>query len=223
MMVLHTTQMVMVMFIKKLVPLVLAVMLVGCSSSDSSESSEAVATPSEASFEQVMFLTTDGGGVSSHPFDYGGEYTVEWSEQPSWTALPVVVHGEIDGTTITDATATPYQYTRGTTDAADAYYNVIEYGYQEKFEDLFVEIYDKLNDEMEDSNIDATPLQQFLEFIGSDTKYGNLRDYLTDALVVVKEHNDGNYDKTDLNERASIAYNGVYHWFFSFSVDDLTN
>lgn len=208
------------MFIKRLIPLVLSIMLVGCSSSNVVESE---ATPSDANFEKVMFLTTDGGGVSSHPFDYGGEYTVTWSEKPGWTALPVVVHGKVDGTNITDAVASPYSYTRGTTDAADAYYNVIEYGYQEKFEDLFVEIYDKLNGEMEDSNIDATALQQFLEFIGNDTKYGKLRDYLTDALVVVKEHNEGKYDKADLNDRASTAYNGVYHWFFSFNVDDLTS
>lgn len=208
------------MFIKRFIPLVLVVALTGCATSTSQES---VATSSEASFEQVLFLTTDGGGLSTHPFDYGGEYTVEWKEQPSWTALPVVIHGDINGTEVSNATATPYEYTRGTTDAADAYYNVIEYGYQEKFEDLFVEIYDKLNDVMEDSAIDATPLQEFLEFIGSDTKYGDLRDNFTDALVVVKEHNDGNYDKADLNERASNAYNGVYHWFFSFGVDDLTN
>ena len=104
----------------------------------------------------------------------------------------------------------------------DAYFSIIEGGYQEAFEDTFAEVYDKLNGEAEDSYIDPTSVQAFLQLVGNDEKYGNLRDYLTDALVVIKEHNEGDYDATDLNNRASVAYNGIYSWFFNLSTRDLT-
>ena len=177
-----------------------------------------VATPSVAMNTQAYlgFLTTDGNGVASHPFQIEHDYDVVWEVEPMWTALPVYVSGDIDGNVISNAKAYTYEYDIGTNEIADAYYLVIEEGYQERFENLFCEIYDKLNGIQKFSEIDGTPIQGFLRLVGNDERYGNLRDHLTDALVVVKEYND-NGPSDELNDLALEAYNGVYRWLFSFS------
>lgn len=175
-------------------------------------------------FTTTVFMTTNGSGVSHHAFDYAGDYTVEWAgDTPEWTALPIVVTGDLENKVISNATYKPYAYKIGTDSEVDAYYKVINGGYQEKFEDVFVEIYDKLNDEAEEGPIDATPIEEFLKLVGNDDVYGDLRDNFTDALVIVKEYNEGNYDKENLNARAQAAYNKVYAWLFSMNTDKLPN
>lgn len=183
---------------------------------------EAVATPANAYHTQAYlgFLTTDGSGVASHPFQIEHDYDVEWEIKPSWTALPVYVSGDVEDNIIHNAKAYEYKYEEGTEATADAYYTIIEDGYQEKFEDLFCEIYDKLNGIQEFSEIDGTALQDFIHLVGNNEVYGTLRDHLTDALVVVKDYNESGPSE-ELNDLAFSAYNGVYSWLFSFSTEHL--
>ena len=192
--------------------------LAGCNKQDSTSSDDMY------KFTTTVFMTTDGNGVSHHAFDYAGDYTVEWAnETPEWTALPIVVTGDLSNKVISNATYKPYKYKMGTDAYTDAYYKIINGGYQEKFEDTFVKIYDQLNGGEEESPIDATPIEEFLKFIGNDDIYGDLRDNLTDTLVIIKEHNEGNYDKENLNARAQEAYNKVYAWLFGMNTDKLPN
>lgn len=214
--------------LRKLILVLLAVVcLAGCSTGDKTPAtgldqatSSNASTSSNSSIQYLGFLTTDGTGVADRPFQYDHVYDVEWDVRPYWTALPVYVVGEVEGGIITGAKAYEYKHTEGENSTVDAYYAIIEGGYQEDFETIFCEIYDKLNGAVEDSPIDGTPIQEFLSFVYDKEEYGTLRDILTDALVIVKEYNDGG-DKEELNSRAYKVYNDMYSWLFSFSRDEL--
>lgn len=171
---------------------------------------------------ELGFLTLDGNGIAEHPFSDDAKYTVEWTEKPSWTALPIMVSGELEGTVLSDATASSYSYTMGTTDEADAYYTVITAGYQERFEDLWTDIYDIMNGVEEYTSVDSTVLSDALSTIHGDEKYGYLQDILTEALVVVKDMEESG-PSDELNIKAGEVYNQFYGWLYSFSTDSLQN
>lgn len=179
-----------------------------------------VASSSSAEFVFFGFLTTDGSGCSSKPFQLHGEYSVEWEVRPEWTALPIYVVGDLDGEVIKSASTKGYQYTVGTTPVADAYYTMITEGYQQTFEDTFTEIYNKLNDIEPDSPIDATGIADILSFVSTKEEYGDMRDILTDAVVLIKDYNEGG-DEEALNEQALYIYTRMYSWLSNFSTSDL--
>lgn len=171
---------------------------------------------------ELGFLTLDGNGIATHPFTTEATYVVEWKEKPSWTALPIMVSGKLEGTILSDATASSYSYTMGTTDEADAYYTVITEGYQERFEDLWAEIYDIMNEGKDYAALDSTVLSDALNTIHGDAKYGYLQDILTEALMVVKGLEE-NGPTAELNIKAGEVYNQFYGWLYSFSTDSLQN
>lgn len=171
---------------------------------------------------QLGFLTLDGNGIANHPFSDIPALTVEWKEEkrPDWTALPVWVTGNLDGDIIRDAVASSYSYTMGTNEKADAYYTIITKGYQEKFEDLWSEVYDKLNGIVEFSTIDATVPADIIRLVYGNNNYGTLRDTMTDALALIRNvNNDGPRD--EYNKEAERIYNEFYRWLYNFSVDSL--
>lgn len=196
-------------------------LLSGCTTQK--QEATAVETPSNVQpYVCTAFLTTQGYGLASQPFGYDAQMNVEWRTIPEWTALPIYVYGNYDEATntISDAYAGIYDYQYGKSKKADLYFAVIQGGYQERFEDTFIEVYNKLNGEEEDGEIDPTPIEEFLSMVYGDENFGTLRDALTDALMVVKEYNEGG-DEAELNTQAYEAYNKVYQWLFSFSVNDL--
>ncbi len=171
---------------------------------------------------QLGFLTLDGNGIANHPFSDTPVLAVEWREEkrPDWTALPVWVTGNLDGDTIRDAVASSYSYTMGANEKADAYYTIITKGYQEKFEDLWSEVYDKLNGIVEFSTIDATVPADIIRLVYGNNNYGTLRDTMTDALALIRDvNNDGPRD--EYNKEAERIYNEFYRWLYNFSVDSL--
>lgn len=208
------------MRIHRLIPLLLcATLLIGCTTE------QQAATPSDATVMSAFlgFLTVDGYGIAEHPFSREPEHEVEWleGEMPLWTALPIWVSGTVeeDGT-ITNAAPSSYSYTVGTNDTADAYYNIIVSGSQEKFEDLWTEVYNKLNGVEEFSAIDSTPLQEILDYVYGDEKYGYLQDILTEGLVLIKDINE-NGPSAEYDESANKIYNNFYAWLYAFSTSDL--
>lgn len=171
---------------------------------------------------KLGFLTLDGNGIANHPFSDAPVLAVEWKEEkrPDWTALPVWVTGNLDGDIIRDAVASSYSYTMGTNEKADAYYTIITKGYQEKFEDLWSEVYDKLNGIVEFSTIDATVPADIIRLVYGNNNYGTLRDTMTDALALIRNvNNDGPRD--EYNKEAERIYNEFYRWLYNFSVDSL--
>lgn len=193
----------------------MALLLVGCA-----QSNNTVATPSDALTPVLGFLTVDGQGLASRPFSREPEYVIEWKEEPQWTALPIWVSGELEEAKLIDAVPSSYSYTIGTTEAADAYYNVIISGIQQNFEVLWTEVYDKLNNQREFSEINAEPLMEIIDYIHGDTKYGTLIDTVTDGLMLIKEINE-NGPSTEYDQRAYVIYQEFYAWLSSFTVDDL--
>lgn len=193
----------------------MALLLVGCTQNSSN-----VATPSGALTPVLGFLTVDGQGLASHPFSREPEYIIEWKEEPQWTALPIWVSGELEEAKLVDAVPSSYSYTIGTTEAADAYYNIIVSGIQQNFEVLWTEVYDKLNNQREFSEINAEPLMEIIDYIHGDTKYGTLIDTVTDGLVLIKEINE-NGPSPEYDQRAYVIYQEFYAWLSSFTVDDL--
>lgn len=185
-----------------------------------SGSSSEIATPADVSEGVFGFLTVDGEGLSAHPFETEADYMIEWAEsKPAFTALPVWVTGDFEDTIIRNATALGYQYELGTSDKADAYYTVIAEGWQEGFEDLFVDIYDYLNSDIEIA-IDGTILDTILTSIHGDTKYGYLQDIVTEALVLVRDIQDNGRHES-YNERAKEIYNDFYSWLHEISIDEI--
>lgn len=197
--------------LKRIVCLICVLMLTGCSS-------KSVAPPSID--VRLGFLILDGNGIASKPFSDVADYAVEWQTKPTWTALPIWVSGNLDGKVLRNATASSYSYKVGTSDAADAYYHVITEGYQEGFEDLWTEVYNKLNNIQDVTPIDSTILSDILKDIHGDTKYGTLQDTVTDALVLVKNVNDNGPSK-EYNAEAEKLYNQFYAWLHNFSTDSL--
>lgn len=189
-------------------------------SAPTSGSNDSVATPADASEGVFGFLTVDGNGLSAHPFETEADYTIEWADnRPAFTALPVWVTGDFEDTIIRNATALGYQYELGTSDAADAYYTVIAEGWQGGFEDLFVDIYNYLNMDV-DVEIDGTVLNTILTNIHGDTKYGYLQDIVTEALVLVKDIQE-NGRQDNYNIRAKEVYNDFYSWLHEISIDEI--
>ena len=179
----------------------------------------AEAQPKEA---QLGFLTLDGNGLANHPFSQEANIAVEWSkgERPSWTALPIWVTGTLTDGSLHSAVASSYSYTMGTTSEADAYYTIITGGYQEQFEDLWTEVYNKLNGVVPFSQIDATLPADIITLVYGDDSYGTLRDTMTDALALIRNVNEDG-PTTEYNEEAGRIYNEFYRWLYNFSVDSL--
>ena len=171
---------------------------------------------------QLGFLTLDGNGVAYHPFSDVAQLAVEWQEnaKPAWTALPIWVTGTLDDKVLRNATASSYSYTMGTSEEADAYYTIITDGYQEQFEDLWTEVYDKLNGVVEFSAIDASVPADIINIVYGNESYGTLRDTMTDALALIREVNEDGPSET-YNEEAGRIYNEFYRWLYNFSVDSL--
>lgn len=171
---------------------------------------------------QLGFLTLDGNGISNHPFSDTATVVVEWDKggRPDWTALPIWVTGILRDGVLHDAIATSYSYTMGTNEKADAYYTIITKGYQESFEDLWSEVYDKLNGVVEFSAIDATAIADIIRLVRGDDSYGQLRDIMTDALALIKSVNEDGPTK-EYNVEAERIYNEFYRWLYNFSVDSL--
>lgn len=171
---------------------------------------------------QLGFLTLDGNGISNHPFSDTATVAVEWGKggRPNWTALPIWVTGILRDGVLHDAIATSYSYTMGTNEKADAYYTIITKGYQERFEDLWSEVYDKLNGVVEFSAIDATVTADIIRLVRGDDSYGQLRDIMTDALALIKSVNEDGPTE-EYNEEAERIYNEFYRWLYNFSVDSL--
>lgn len=171
---------------------------------------------------QLGFLTLDGNGLSSHPFSDEADIVVEWGKtgRPDWTALPIWVTGVLKDDVLHDSVASSYSYTMGTTEAADAYYTIITDGYQEEFEDLWTDVYNKLNGVVPFSEIDATVPADIITLVYGDDSYGTLRDIMTDALALIRNINaDG--PTAEYNEEAGRVYNEFYRWLYNFSVDSL--
>lgn len=167
------------------------------------------------------FLSLDMSGVSVHPFQPTCDIAVEWGEeQPIFVALPIVVIGAQHGDTFVAETWGLYDYEKGTSDSYDAYYDIIELGYQERFEELWTEVYDKLNGVEEFSEINAGVLSDILQHIYQDEKYGNLRDIVTDCLVLVNDINT-NGPSDEYNQKAGTLYNNFYTWLCNISAVDL--
>lgn len=171
---------------------------------------------------QLGFLTLDGNGIANHPFSDIAQLAVEWEEnaKPEWTALPIRVTGTLDDKVLRNATASSYSYTMGTSEEADAYYTIIADGYQEQFEDLWTEVYNKLNGVVEFSVIDASVPADIISLVYGDESYGTLRDTMTDALALIREVNEDGPSET-YNEEAGRIYNEFYRWLYNFSVDSL--
>lgn len=171
---------------------------------------------------QLGFLTLDGNGISNHPFSDTAIVVVEWGNngRPDWTALPIWVTGVLQDGVLHDAIATSYSYTMGTNEKADAYYTIITKGYQERFEDLWSEVYDKLNGVVEFSAIDATVTADIIKLVRGDDSYGQLRDIMTDALALIRSVNEDGPTE-EYNEEARRIYNEFYRWLYNFSVDSL--
>ncbi len=171
---------------------------------------------------QLGFLTLDGNGIANHPFSDIAQLAVEWEEnaKPEWTALPIWVTGTLDDKVLRNATASSYSYTIGTSEEADAYYTIIADGYQEQFEDLWTEVYNKLNGVVEFSVIDASVPADIISLVYGDESYGTLRDTMTDALALIREVNEDGPSET-YNEEAGRIYNEFYRWLYNFSVDSL--
>ena len=108
----------------------------------------------------------------------------------------------------------------GTSEEADAYYTIIADGYQEQFEDLWTEVYNKLNGVVEFSVIDASVPADIISLVYGDESYGTLRDAMTDALALIREVNEDGPSET-YNEEAGRIYNEFYRWLYNFSVDSL--
>lgn len=171
---------------------------------------------------QLGFLTLDGKGLSSHPFSDKADIVIEWGEtgRPDWTALPIWVTGILEDGVLHNSVASSYRYTMGTTDAADAYYTIITDGYQEEFEDLWTDVYNKLNGVVPFSEIDATVPADIIALVYGDDSYGTLRDTMTDALALIRNINADGPTK-EYNEEAGRVYNEFYRWLYNFSADSL--
>ena len=165
--------------------------------------------------ETIMgFMSLDGQGISEHPFDTDADITVGWKDgTPEFVALPIYVSGDVSDTHISDATYEVYSTTE-----TNPYCHVIEEGYQEGIEDLFTEIYGKLNGEIEMSYIDGDILNKALSDIHGDSEYGTLQDTLTDMLMLVKNINEQGVTE-EFNTEAVTLYNNFYQWLYSWTAD----
>lgn len=185
------------------------------------------ATPANASEEDeslaIGFFTLDGEGIASRPFMSESELNVVYltSEPTTFTALPLIFKGYVgeDNTLYVEHWGL-YPYEMGTTGAADAYYTCIQNGWQEGFEDLWSEVYDVLNDETgaEYEAIDASLLQEILQSVYGNDEYGDLRDIVTDCVVLIKDINT-NGPSEEYNQQALNYYNRFYSWLCNFSVE----
>lgn len=167
------------------------------------------------SFDTVSgFLTVDGSGLSSSPFMLEPEVTVNFKEDVSWTALPVQVNGFRFKDTVY---AFRYRKLNIKDSSIDPYIHFISKGYQENFEDIWTEVYDKVNGVIEFSSIDATEINNILSDIHGDETFGNLQDVMTEALVLVKDLNEKGIEE-DTNARAQSIYDGYMAWMRKFKV-----
>lgn len=193
-----------------------------------------VATPSNATSSSAIedrslatgFFTLDGKGIASRPFMTESELNVIYlnGEPTTFTALPIMLSGYMsdDSTVLNVEDWGLYPYEMGTTGAADAYYTCIQSGWQEGFEDLWSEVYDVLNndDGVEHGAIDASLLQEILSEVYGKEEYGDLRDIVTDCLVLIKDINT-NGPSEEYNQQALNYYNRFYSWLCNFSVEFL--
>lgn len=194
---------------------------------DTDMASPSNATPGDATYDgdiAVGFLTLDGKGIASRPFMTEYEIEISWGEvvPESFSALPIILYGTAsgDGTFLAVNDWGVFPYEMGTTGAADAYMTCIQNGWQEGFEDLWSEVYDVLNEDGEHEQLNPVILQEILEGVYQKEEFGDLRDIVTDCLVLVNDINlNGPTD--DYNLQAQDLYNQFYSWLTNFSVDML--
>lgn len=187
---------------------------------------ENVATSSNANYGYddiaVGFLTMDGVGIASRPFMLEPEIKVTWVRDApeEFIALPLIMYGkaEEEGKQLTVYYYELFPYEYGTTGAADAYFTCIEKGWQEGFEDLWTEVYNQLNDVEERKEINPVICQEILNYVYGKEEFGDLRDIVTDCLVLINDINL-NGPSEEYNAYAQDYYNRFYSWLCNFSVD----
>lgn len=168
------------------------------------------------------FMTIDGQGISDYPFSVEVDTALTLPDDYNlvWTALPIEVYGTVQNdNSIRVDKIIGYDLLSVQSDEVTAYTDIIQYGYQERFEDLWCDVYDRLNGMSHATEeLDIAVLQDILQHIYGEEKYGDLRDTITDCLMVVKHVNDGEITD-ELNTEAGVLYNKFYAWLRQFSID----
>lgn len=167
----------------------------------------------------VGFLTIDGRGLADNPFSTDAKYSIDWKDEGDrWTAMPVRITGKLEDNTIQDAVQSELKY-KNLNSKAELYRALIEGGHQEKFEDLWCEVYDILNRTTVHKTIDGTVVTDILRIAYSSPDDNSLRDIMTDAVALVKDVNE-NGPTTEYNTEAGLIYNAFYSWMHSISLED---